>query len=133
MITPARLGMVPSSRFQTNPTGNPTMGIMGGGAYGPNLTNGDVNGQFPPPDGEAQLFAWISEGVPANDHRADHLRARLTTGADGMAVVTAFTRQDSGMLRLLAESDALILRPPGAPPAAAGEPVRVIRLDALGI
>jgi len=51
----------------TNPQGNPTMGVMGGGAYGPNLTNGDVNGQFPPPDGEAQLFAWISEGVPANE------------------------------------------------------------------
>lgn len=48
----------------TNP--NPPMGIMGGGAYGPNLTNGDVNGQFPPPTGEAELFAWISEGVPAN-------------------------------------------------------------------
>jgi molybdopterin molybdotransferase len=81
----------------------------------------------------AESEAILGEGVPANDHRADHLRARLTTGADGMAVVTAFTRQDSGMLRLLAESDALILRPPGAPPAAAGEPVRVIRLDALGI
>lgn len=50
-----------------NPEANPAMGIMGGGAYGPNLTNGDVNGQFPPPDGEAQLFAWISEGVPANE------------------------------------------------------------------
>jgi hypothetical protein len=43
------------------------MGIMGGGAYGPNLTNGDVNNQFPPPNGEAELFAWISEGVPANE------------------------------------------------------------------
>jgi mono/diheme cytochrome c family protein len=51
----------------TNPEANPPMGIMAGGAYGPNLTNGDVNGQFPPPDGEAELFAWISEGVPANE------------------------------------------------------------------
>jgi mono/diheme cytochrome c family protein len=51
----------------TNPESTPPMGTMGGGAYGPNLTNGDVNGQFPPPDGEAQLFAWISEGVPANE------------------------------------------------------------------
>jgi mono/diheme cytochrome c family protein len=48
----------------TNP--NPPMGTMGGGAYGPNLTNGDVNNQFPPPTGEAELFAWISEGVEAN-------------------------------------------------------------------
>jgi mono/diheme cytochrome c family protein len=39
---------------------------MGGGAYGPNLTGGDVNNQFPPPGGEAELFSWIAEGVPAN-------------------------------------------------------------------
>jgi mono/diheme cytochrome c family protein len=49
-----------------DPTANPAMGLMGGGAYGWNLTNGDVNNQFPPPSGEAELFAWISEGVPAN-------------------------------------------------------------------
>jgi mono/diheme cytochrome c family protein len=51
----------------TNPQGNPPPGIMGGGAYGPNLTGGDVNNQFPPPNGESQLEAWISIGVPANE------------------------------------------------------------------
>lgn len=50
-----------------NPEGNPPPGIMGGGAYGPNLTGGDVNNQFPPPNGEAQLLEWISIGVPVND------------------------------------------------------------------
>ena len=40
---------------------------MGGGAYGPNLTGGDVNNQFPPPTGEAELLQWISLGVPANE------------------------------------------------------------------
>jgi mono/diheme cytochrome c family protein len=49
-----------------NPQGNPAPGVMGGGAYGPNLTGGDVNNQFPPPNGEAQLLEWISTGVPAN-------------------------------------------------------------------
>jgi hypothetical protein len=39
---------------------------MGSGAYGPNLTNGDVNNQFPPPTGESELFEWISIGVDAN-------------------------------------------------------------------
>jgi mono/diheme cytochrome c family protein len=51
----------------TDPQGNPPPGIMGGGAYGPNLTNGDVNNQFPPPSGESQLQQWISIGVPANE------------------------------------------------------------------
>jgi len=50
----------------TNPEANPPPGIMGGGAYGPNLTNGDENGQFPDPDGASQLYTWISIGVPAN-------------------------------------------------------------------
>jgi molybdopterin molybdotransferase len=81
----------------------------------------------------AETEAVLGAALAANDHRADHLRARLEIGADGVAVATAFSRQDSGMLRLLAESDALILRAPGATAAAVGERVRVIRLDALGI
>jgi len=51
----------------SNPEANPPPGIMGGGAYGPNLTNGDVNNQFPPPTGESELLSWISIGVPANE------------------------------------------------------------------
>jgi mono/diheme cytochrome c family protein len=50
-----------------DPEANPPPGAMGGGAYGPNLTNGDVNAQFPPPNGEAELLLWISAGVPANE------------------------------------------------------------------
>jgi hypothetical protein len=51
----------------SNPEANPPPGIMGGGAYGPNLTGGDVNNQFPPPTGEAELFSWISIGVLPNE------------------------------------------------------------------
>ncbi len=82
-----------------------------------------------PPVGQAVLGA----DLPANDHRADHLRSRLSLDSAGNAVVTAFTRQDSAMLRLLAESDALILRAPHAPAAKIGEIVPIIRLDLLGL
>jgi mono/diheme cytochrome c family protein len=51
----------------SNPEANPPPGIMGGGAYGPNLTGGDVNNQFPPPTGEDELLQWISIGVPVNE------------------------------------------------------------------
>ena len=51
----------------THPEDNPPPGIMGGGAYGPNLTGGDVNNQFPPPTGEDELLQWVSIGVPANE------------------------------------------------------------------
>jgi len=74
-------------------------------------------------------------GAPlaANDKRADHLRATLSTDADGTLVATAFPRQDSSMLRTMAQADALILRAPHAPVAEAGSLVSVIRLDVLGL
>ncbi len=41
------------SYFDPNePLSNPLPSPMGSGAYGPNLTNGDVDRQFPPPNGE---------------------------------------------------------------------------------
>ncbi len=78
-------------------------------------------------------FARLGAGLAANDQRADHLRARLVVGADSALMVTAFGRQDSAMLRMLAESDALILRPPHAPAAPAGTMVPIIRLDTIGV
>jgi molybdopterin molybdotransferase len=77
--------------------------------------------------------AVLGVGVPQNDVRADHLRATLTIAAGGLLVATPFSRQDSGMLSLLARADALILRAPHAPPLAEGDEVEVIRLDTLGL
>jgi len=74
---------------------------------------------------------WARAATPmkANDQRADYIRARLTQDDDGW-LVTPFPVQDSGMLRSLAEADALILREPHAPPVPAGEKVPFLRLDA---
>jgi molybdopterin molybdotransferase len=77
--------------------------------------------------------ALLGARLPANDRRADFLRARLTTAEDGRLTATAFERQDSAMLRLLATADALLLRAPFAPAAEAGAAVEVIRLDQLGL
>jgi molybdopterin molybdotransferase len=77
--------------------------------------------------------ARLGAAVPANDHRADHLRATLATDDAGGLVATAFERQDSSLLRLLASAGCLILRAPHAPGLSAGEMVPVLRLDALGL
>ncbi len=82
-----------------------------------------------PPTERARLGAPL----PANDHRADHLRARLEPGPDGEAIATAFSRQDSAMMHRLAAANALILRAPNAPALEAGAVVTVIRLDRLGV
>ncbi len=72
--------------------------------------------------------AFLGADVPANDLRADHLRASLAQ-RDGRLVATPFPVQDSSMIRVLAEAEALILRAPYAPAAAAGSPCRILRLD----
>jgi molybdopterin molybdotransferase len=61
------------------------------------------------------------------------LRAHLAPGPNGIPIATAFERQDSAMLRLLTNADALILRAPNAPATPGGTAVEVIRLDKLGL
>lgn len=47
-----------------DPSKAPLPGPMGGGAYGPNLRDGDVVRQFPPPTGVELQYQWIAVGVP---------------------------------------------------------------------
>jgi molybdopterin molybdochelatase len=77
--------------------------------------------------------ARCTVALAANDHRADHLRAVLARGEDGLWEVTPFGPQDSSMLRRLARADAVVLRAPDAPAVAAGAMVEVIRLAACGL
>lgn len=66
--------------------------------------------------------------LKANDHRQDYLRARFSTDENGALVAEAYARQDSSMMKILAHSDGLIVRPPHAPEAAPGATCPVIRL-----
>ena len=67
--------------------------------------------------------APLGEAIPANGERTDYLRAELV---DGRAY--ASTIPDSSMLLTLARAGCLIVRPPHAPPAAAGEIVEIVPL-----
>ena len=66
--------------------------------------------------------------LAANDAREDYLRCGMIGG-----VATPYQRQDSSMLRALAQADALMVRAPHAVALRAGEAVRIIDLAALGI
>ena len=65
--------------------------------------------------------------LPANGVRQDYMRARF----DGEGNAVPFSVQDSSMLTALADSDALIIRPPNAPPVAKGGRIPVVPLDGL--
>lgn len=73
--------------------------------------------------------ATLGRDLPANDGRADYMRAGLTSEAGQLPVASPENRQDSSMLAVLGRSEALLVRAPQAPAAKAGEPCRIIRLD----
>jgi molybdopterin molybdotransferase len=81
----------------------------------------------------------LGANLPANENRQDYIRASLTcqdfkvalalgTELIKLPVATPHPKQDSSMLSILERSDALIVRPPHAPAAVAGEICRMIRL-----
>ncbi|QUS54098.1 gephyrin-like molybdotransferase Glp [Pseudovibrio brasiliensis] len=72
--------------------------------------------------------ATLTADLPANDMRQDYLRASLSTDAQGNLTTEPFGKQDSSMLALLTKADALIIRPPHAPAASAGEKVELLKL-----
>lgn len=72
--------------------------------------------------------AVLGVDLPANDSRQDYLRAHIVGVRDGHPLVEAFRRQDSSMLRVLAEAECLIVRDVHAPAAKAGEACRIVRL-----
>ena len=74
--------------------------------------------------------ARLGTDLRANDRRQDYLRAGLARADDGALVATPFPRQDSSMMATVARADCLILRPPHAPAAPAGEAVPILHLSA---
>lgn len=77
---------------------------------------------------QREATARTATPLKANDQRQDYLRARFSTDENGMLVAEAYAKQDSSMMKILAHSDGLIVRPPHAPAATAGAECPVIRL-----
>ncbi|MBB3964602.1 molybdopterin molybdotransferase MoeA [Rhizobium metallidurans] len=73
---------------------------------------------LPPVKRAAMAEAAVS--MKANDQRQDYVRARAVRSPSGDLRVEPFGKQDSSMMKIFAESDCLIIRPPHAPELAAG-------------
>jgi molybdopterin molybdotransferase len=79
---------------------------------------------------DARQTALLGKDLAANDQREDYLRARLDVRSDGSLIATAVNKQDSSLLGNLAAAQALVIRPPFAPAAAAGSVCEILRLPA---
>ena len=65
--------------------------------------------------------------LPANDERADYMRATLSEGPDG-PIATPLPAQDSSLMAPLAKADCLLIRASDALAAAAGSPCVILKL-----
>ena len=73
------------------------------------------------------LRATLGRDLPANGPRSHYMRARIST-PNGTPTVTAFERQDSALLTILTQADALIILPPNSPALPAGSLVDYIAI-----
>jgi molybdopterin molybdotransferase len=71
--------------------------------------------------------ARLGAAMAANDLRQDYVRASVMETSDGL-VATPYPVQDSSMLKLLARSGGLIVRPPFAAAAQAGDRCTVLTI-----
>lgn len=101
--------------------GNPVSAMVCGHVFlAPVIRAMTGQGQAPAP----RKTALLTEAISANGPREHYMRARLTT--EGIA---AFDRQDSSLLSVLSQANALLVRPPHDPARVAGDPVDYISLQ----
>ena len=78
------------------------------------------------PQGPApRATARLAEDLPANGPREHYMRATLDRTC-AMPVIRPFDRQDSALLSILTRADALLVRPAGDGPVAAGTEVSYV-------
>ena len=89
-----------------------------------------LNALLGAPPGPRMMTARLAAPARANGPREAWERARLET-RDGVLFATPMENQDSSLVTVFAEADALVRRPIGAPAAAIGDIVQILPLDRL--
>ena len=75
--------------------------------------------------------AILAHPMTGGGPRNTFLRGRLDRRSDGSQAFAAQPIQDNAMISGLAEANALVLRPAGAPALEAGAPIEAIRFDLI--
>ncbi len=87
------------------------------------VDDGDSDGM------SGKITVRLACDLEANDKRQDYMRVHLSRDGEGNLTATPFAKQDSSMVSILSQADGLLIRPPLAPAAKAGERATVIPLD----
>jgi molybdopterin molybdotransferase len=87
----------------------------------------------PDPGADPSQPGRLAVDVPANGVRQDYMRALLSQSAEGVLVATPVSAQDSSLVRMMAGANGLIVRPPHAEAAKAGDSCRVIPFHGLRV
>lgn len=118
---PLMAGAKDSTAFLGLP-GNPVSAIVCGHLFLlPMIRRALGHGNVLPRAVTARLTAPLPKGGP----RAHYMRAEYSEGPDAR-IVTAFDKQDSSMLTVLAGANCLLLRPIEDPARASGDPVTIL-------
>jgi molybdopterin molybdotransferase len=87
--------------------GNPVSAIVCGHLFLLPMLRAMLGDPAPAPQ---PRLARLTVDIAANGPRAHYMRARLSAG-EGMPDITPFERQDSALLSILGQADALLIRP----------------------
>lgn len=119
---PLMAGAMPDGGVMLGLPGNPVSAIVCARVFLVPLLRALQGDPAPRPQ---PRLARLGADLPGNGPRSHYMRARLSP--DG-ATVTPFSRQDSALITILSEADALIIRPAGAHALAAGADVPYLPL-----
>ncbi|MCX7287950.1 MAG: molybdopterin molybdotransferase MoeA [Rhodobacterales bacterium] len=117
-----------AGRFKGTPMlglpGNPVSAIVCGHLFLLPMVRAMLGDPTPAPQ---PRLAQLAVDLPANGPRAHYMRARLVPGS-GLPGISPFERQDSALLSILGQADALLIRPRADGPRGAGDTVAYLPL-----
>jgi len=121
---PTWFGRLSDGRRVLGLPGNPASGLVAAELFLRPLLNA-----WQGADAALQLEpARLASPLPQTGPREHWMRAGLEIDAEASLIVTPFPDQDSSLVTVFARADALLRRPAGAAPLAAGDLVETLRL-----
>lgn len=122
---PTWFGRLADGRRVLGLPGNPASALVCAELFlGPLLLAGQGAARGPPAS-----IAQLAQALPANGPREHWMRAVVQGDQRGVMSAAVFPDQDSSLVTVFAQANALLRRPAGAPAAIVGEPATVLLLD----